>query len=99
MGYATNRSFAAILIFLVRCFLCQRFAVRDGSTELPSLAGLPGKNASFEISRSNQFARSPAQLAWQEAKFRSVPWYRTAQKLSLPVGQANRGGVMFFNVL
>ena len=33
-------------------------------------------------------------LAWQEAKFRGIAMIHRA-KLSVPVGQANRGGLVF----
>jgi hypothetical protein len=46
--------------------------MREGLFVSSPLAGLPGKSASFEVSWVNQVVCSPAQLVWQEAKFRCV---------------------------
>ena len=62
---------------------------------LPPLAGLSGRNARFEISDAiiNTTAPLPS-LPGRKPSFAALLMFHRA-KLSVPVGQANRGGLVF----
>ena len=79
----------------MRYFLFHEFDDGYGPIELPPLAGLSGRNARFEMSDAiiNTTAPLPS-LPGRKPSFAALLMFHRA-KLSVPVGQANRGGLVF----
>ena len=82
-------------VFFMRCFLFHEFNDGYGPIGLPPLVGLSGRNARFEISDAiiNTTAPQPS-LPGRKPSFAALLVFHRA-KLSVPVAQANRGGLVF----